>query len=149
MKSNDSNSKNATWRWQWAHLAICTWTSAVAAIVSHFPEPGGKNIKLNKWFLDSLKCVPANCLTCWNMNYYPVWIFYTDRQTYRQTERATHRSPTWKLHRWAQKVGVTRAHPSFGMTTTKTLTQRPVFSWHSSNAGDTQAEHTSRKAVCH
>ncbi len=32
-----------------------THLTAVAQIVSHFPEPGGWNIKLKKWFLDSIK----------------------------------------------------------------------------------------------
>ena len=87
----NENSKNATWHWQWAHLAICTcdmhnWTRYMWYVLQLDRHTGPLLTAFN---------------TCRDMNYYPVWFFYTDRRTDRQ--KATQRSPPCRLHRWAQK----------------------------------------------
>ena len=93
--------KNATWRWQWAHLVICThdmhtWTWYMWLLSSLNFYTDTETLRSENW-------------QEWGQN---AWVSREMRETWsvcRQTDRRTdrqkamHRSPACNLHRWAQK----------------------------------------------
>ncbi len=84
-------SKNATWRWQRAHLVICTCDM-------HFLRQDLLKSHMETYILDNYV---ATCNTFRDMNFILVWISFTDRQT--DGQKVTPMSPPCNMHRWAKK----------------------------------------------
>ncbi len=84
--------KNATWRWQWAHLVICTCD---------------KHYLRFKTVVDGSNSMVLSFQHAFGvMNYCLVWFLVQSRRTDGRTDRqkVMHMSPLCNLHRWAQKT---------------------------------------------